>query len=79
VLQVSGLADEAATTVERPFDGARLLFHLAADGRLVSASSWGANRSVAKDARVAEMLIAARAHPDPAALTDPDVKMKSLL
>ena len=79
VLQVSGLADEAVTTVERPFTGARLLFHLAADGRLVSVSSWGTNRSVAKDARVAEMLIAARAHPDPVALADPDVKMKSLL
>jgi 3-phenylpropionate/trans-cinnamate dioxygenase ferredoxin reductase component len=79
VLQVSGLADEAVTTVERPFTGARLLFHLAADGRLVSASSWGTNKSVAKDARVAEMLIAARAHPDPVALADPDLKMKSLL
>jgi 3-phenylpropionate/trans-cinnamate dioxygenase ferredoxin reductase component len=79
VLQVSGLADEAVTTVEREFTGARLLFHLAADGRLVSASSWGTNRSVAKDARVAEMLIAAGAHPDPGALADPDVKMKSLL
>ena len=79
VLQVSGLADEAVTTVERPFTGARLLFHLAADGRLVSVSSWGTNKSVAKDARVAEMLIAARAHPDPAALADPDIKMKSLL
>jgi 3-phenylpropionate/trans-cinnamate dioxygenase ferredoxin reductase component len=79
VLQVSGLADEAVATVERPFTGARLLFHLAADGRLVSVSSWGTNKGVAKDARVAEMLIAARAHPDPVVLADPDVKMKSLL
>lgn len=79
ILQVSGLSDESVTTVERPFTGSRLLFHLAADGRLVATSSWGTNKSVAKDARVAEMLIAARAHPDPALLADPDVKLKSLL
>ena len=79
ILQVSGLSDEGVTTIERPFIGSRLLFHLAADGRLVATSSWGTNKSVAKDARVAEMLIAAGAHPDPELLADPDVKMKSLL
>jgi 3-phenylpropionate/trans-cinnamate dioxygenase ferredoxin reductase component len=79
VLQVSGLSDEGVTTIERPFTGSRLLFHLAADGRLVATSSWGTNKSVAKDARVAEMLIAAGARPDPLLLADPDVRMKSLL
>jgi 3-phenylpropionate/trans-cinnamate dioxygenase ferredoxin reductase component len=79
ILQVSGLSDEGVTTVERPFTGSRLLFHLAADGRLVATSSWGTNKSVAKDARVAEMLIAAGARPNPQLLADPDVKMKSLL
>jgi 3-phenylpropionate/trans-cinnamate dioxygenase ferredoxin reductase component len=79
VLQVSGLSDEGVTTIERPFTGSRLLFHLAADGRIVATSSWGTNKGVAKDARVAEMLIAAGAHPDPLLLADPDVRMKSLL
>jgi 3-phenylpropionate/trans-cinnamate dioxygenase ferredoxin reductase component len=79
VLQVSGLSDEGVTVVERPFSGARVLFHLAADGRLVAVSSWGTNKSVAKDVRVGEMLIEARAYPDPRSLTDPNVAMKSLL
>ncbi len=79
ILQVSGLSDEGVTTVERPFPGSRLLFHLADDGRLVAISSWGTNKRVAKDARVAEMLIAARAHPDPSLLADPDVELRSLL
>jgi 3-phenylpropionate/trans-cinnamate dioxygenase ferredoxin reductase component len=79
VLQVAGLADEGVTTIERPFEGSRLLLHLAADGRLVAASAWGTNKKVAKDARVAEMLIAARAKPSPSDLTNPDLNLKSLL
>jgi 3-phenylpropionate/trans-cinnamate dioxygenase ferredoxin reductase component len=79
VLQVSGLSDEGVTVVERPFSGARVLFHLAADGRMVAVSSWGTNKSVAKDVRIGEMLIAASAKPEPMSLADPNVTMKSLL
>jgi 3-phenylpropionate/trans-cinnamate dioxygenase ferredoxin reductase component len=79
ILQVSGLSDEGVTVVERPFSGARVLFHLAGDGRLVAVSSWGTNKSVAKDVRVGEMLIAARAKPEPLSLADPNITMKSLL
>lgn len=79
-LQVAGLADEGTTTVRRDVgDGAFILFSLADDGRLVAASGIGPGNSVARDIRIAEMLIARRAHPDPAQLAASDTKLKALL
>jgi 3-phenylpropionate/trans-cinnamate dioxygenase ferredoxin reductase subunit len=79
-LQIAGLPDAGVRTVERDAgEGAELFFHLAADGRLVAASGVGPNARIARDIRLAEMLIAARAGPDPASLASPDVKLKSLL
>lgn len=79
-LQVAGLADDATTEIERrQDDGGLILFHLAADGRLVAASGVGPGNAVARDIRLAEMLIAREAHPDPAVLADPASKLKSLL
>ncbi len=79
-LQIAGLSDEGAQSVSRDAgDGARIDFHLAADGRLVAVSAVGPNGRIARDVRLAEMLIAARAHPDPAALADNSVKLKSLM
>ena len=79
-LQVAGLADEGTTTVRRDVgDGAFILFSLADNGRLVAASGIGPGNSVARDIRIAEMLIARRAHPDPALLTAPETKLKALL
>ncbi|WP_026617412.1 NAD(P)/FAD-dependent oxidoreductase [Ensifer aridi] len=79
-LQVTGLADSAVTHLKRDLsNGAFILFHLDVDGRLVAASGIGPGNSVARDIRVAEMLIAARARPTSAALTAGDVKLKSLL
>lgn len=79
-LQIAGLVDEGRATVARDLDdGAMLLFHLAADGRLVAASGIGPLGKVARDIRLAEMLIARRAAPDPGALASPAVKLKSLL
>ena len=79
-LQVAGLADEAKTTVRRNLgDGAFILFGLADDGRLVTASGIGPGNSVAKDIRIAEMMIAKRSRPDPAALSAPETKLKALL
>ena len=46
---------------------------------LIAASGIGPGNAVARDIRLAEMLIAARAHPDPAALTASNVKLKTLL
>ena len=79
-LQIAGLVDEGASMIVRDLgDGARLFFHLAADGRLVAASGIGPTGKVARDIRLAEMLIARRAVPDPASLASPAVKLKGLL
>ncbi|AYG68396.1 MULTISPECIES: FAD-dependent oxidoreductase [unclassified Rhizobium] len=79
-LQIAGLADEAVTHVRRNLDdGAFILFHLGADGRLLAASGIGRGNAIARDIRLAEMLIAARAHPDHTALAASSVKLKSLL
>jgi 3-phenylpropionate/trans-cinnamate dioxygenase ferredoxin reductase subunit len=79
-LQIAGLSDEGKSTVRRDLsDGAFILFHLANDGRLVAASGIGPGNAVARDIRLAEMLIAKRAKPAPEALGSQDVKLKSLL
>jgi 3-phenylpropionate/trans-cinnamate dioxygenase ferredoxin reductase subunit len=79
-LQIAGLAEGADRHVRRELgEGAFILFHLAADGRLFAASGIGPGNAVARDIRLAEMLIAKGARPDPAALASPDVKLKSLL
>jgi 3-phenylpropionate/trans-cinnamate dioxygenase ferredoxin reductase subunit len=79
-LQIAGLPDEGTQTVRRDLsEDAFILFHLAGDGRLVAASGIARGNAVAKDIRLAEMLIAKGARPDPAALAQPDVKLKSLL
>ena len=79
-LQIAGLADEATIHIRRDLaDGAFILFHLHADGRLLAASGIGRGNAIARDIRLAEMLIAARAHPDQAALAVSSVKLKSLL
>ncbi len=79
-LQIAGLPDEGETTIRRDLDdGAFILFHLKHDGRLVAASGIGPGNAVARDIRLAEMLIARSAHPDIDALAAPSVKLKSLL
>jgi 3-phenylpropionate/trans-cinnamate dioxygenase ferredoxin reductase subunit len=79
-LQIAGLVDEGTSTVVRDLgDSARLFFHLAADGRLVAASGVGPTGKVARDIRLAEMLIARRAVPEPGSLASPAVKLKALL
>lgn len=79
-LQITGLADGAVAHLRRDLgEGAFILFHLDGEGRLIAASGIGLGNAVARDIRLAEMLIAARAHPDPAALTANNVKLKTLL
>jgi 3-phenylpropionate/trans-cinnamate dioxygenase ferredoxin reductase subunit len=79
-LQIAGLSDEGSKVVRRDLDdGAFILFHLAEDGRLVAASGIGPGNSVARDIRLAEMLIAKKAKPAPEALGSQTVKLKSLL
>jgi 3-phenylpropionate/trans-cinnamate dioxygenase ferredoxin reductase subunit len=79
-LQVAGLVDPALSTVTRELGAeARILFSLDADGRLAAANGLGPGNAVARDVRLAEMLIEKGAAPDPAALADPDTSLKKLL
>lgn len=79
-LQIAGLSDEGRQTVRRDVgEGAFILFHLAEDGRLVAASGIGPGNAVARDIRLAEMLIAKRASPPIDKLRAPETKLKALL
>ncbi|HEX5297669.1 MAG TPA: FAD-dependent oxidoreductase [Streptosporangiaceae bacterium] len=79
-LQVAGLAAAADREVVRVRpDGVEVWFGLADGGRLVAAAAAGPGNSVARDIRLAEMLIARRAAPDPAVLADPGAALKSVL
>jgi 3-phenylpropionate/trans-cinnamate dioxygenase ferredoxin reductase subunit len=79
-LQIAGLADGAMQTVRRDMtDGAFILFHLDAHGRLLAASGIGAGNAVARDIRLAEMMIAASVRPDPVVLATPGTNLKTLL
>ena len=79
-LQVSGLTGDTSNVVRRDLSGdAFMLFHLDDRGRLLSASGIGPGNAVARDIRLAELLIAAGAHPDPEELASPNVKLKTLL
>lgn len=79
-LQVAGLADGGERTVRRELDDqAFILFHLDAGGRLVAASGIGPGNAVARDIRLAEMLIARGARPSETELASPDIRLKALL
>lgn len=79
-LQIAGLPDAGGTeVVRRREDGVELRFRLDGAGRLVAASAVGVGNAVARDIRLAEMLIARRAVPDRAQLADPSVNLKRLL
>jgi 3-phenylpropionate/trans-cinnamate dioxygenase ferredoxin reductase subunit len=79
-LQIAGLPDEGAETIRREVgEGAFILFRLATDGRLVAASGIGPGNSVARDIRLAEMLIAKRSYPPRDKLAQPETKLKALL
>jgi 3-phenylpropionate/trans-cinnamate dioxygenase ferredoxin reductase component len=79
-MQITGLQDEAAAHVRRSLsDTAFIIFHLAADGRLVAASGIGIGNAVAKDIRLAEMIIGKGLKPAPDLLADPTVNLKRLL
>ena len=83
-LQIAGLpeieAQVGATSVRRDLgDDAFILFQLDGAGRLVSAAGIGRGNAVARDIRIAEMLIERGAAPDPNFLFDPSRRLKSLL
>ncbi|WP_065373431.1 NAD(P)/FAD-dependent oxidoreductase [Ensifer adhaerens] len=77
-LQVVGLPHPDHQSVTRQLDGGELEFYLDG-GRLVAAAGLGLGNGLAKDIKLAEMLIAAGINPDPQALIDPGVNLKALL
>ena len=64
--------------VTRPLGDGQISLYLA-DGLLVAAAGLGPGNSIARDIRLAEMLIAAGSRPDPKVLADPAVGLKALL
>lgn len=74
------MADSAALTVRREVaDGAFILFHLDETGRLIAANGIGPGNAIARDIRLAEMMIAVGVRPNPEALAAPAPKLKSLV
>jgi 3-phenylpropionate/trans-cinnamate dioxygenase ferredoxin reductase subunit len=79
-LQIAGLPGDGTSSVRRQVkENAFIVFHLDANGVIVGASGIGPGNSIARDIRLAEMLIGKRTAPDPAQLADPAVQLKSLL
>ena len=79
-LQIAGMADMGPNTVERRInDLALVLFHLTDDGRLMGASGIGPGNAIARDVKLAEMMIAKGMRPAPASMADPAVQLKTLL
>lgn len=79
-LQVAGLTNPAHDTVQRTLkNGAIVQFERDHTGKLVAAAGLGEGNSVAKEIRLAEMLIAKGATPAPDLLVDASVNLKKLL
>ena len=79
-LQIAGMPGDGTSSVRRQVrDDAFIIFHVDGNGVLVGASGIGPGNAIARDIRLAEMLIAKRAAPSPAQLADPAVQLKSLL
>lgn len=79
-LQVAGLPDGSLRHVRRDLgDGAFILFQLDGQGRLMSANGVGQGNAVAKDIRLAEMVMEKGIRPDPAQLGDRAINLKSIL
>ena len=78
-LQIAGLPRLGSSAVTRTIDdGAVILFHLDPGGRIVGATGLGIAGSIGRDIRIAQALIAQRAHPDPAMLADPKSRLRSI-
>jgi 3-phenylpropionate/trans-cinnamate dioxygenase ferredoxin reductase component len=79
-LQITGIADEGPITVERALGpDSKLLFHVNEGGKLMGASGIGRGNAIARDIKLAEMLIAKGVNPAASQLADSSVQLKSLL
>jgi 3-phenylpropionate/trans-cinnamate dioxygenase ferredoxin reductase subunit len=79
-IQISGMPAFGVNSAVRETGGSsRIFFALDRDGVLVGASGVGKVGEIARDVRVAQMLIARRAQPNPALLAERSVMLKSLV
>ncbi|WEX08398.1 FAD-dependent oxidoreductase [Chelativorans sp. AA-79] len=79
-LQVAGLPRPMLPAIRRNVgDRTFILFQIDETGRLVSASGIGPGNAVAKDIRLAEMMIERGLRPRPEELSDPAVNLKAVL
>jgi 3-phenylpropionate/trans-cinnamate dioxygenase ferredoxin reductase subunit len=79
-LQIAGSPADGVTTVRRQLAAnAFVIFHLDAAGRLVGCSGIGTGNSIAREVKLAEMLIARQASPAAESLADPAVQLKAML
>ena len=78
-LQIAGLPGPDRVEITRDYGERTLWFELDRDGALVWASGLGPGTSVARDIRVAQLMIAARQVVDPTDLQDPGVPLKRLM
>ncbi|MFZ2099626.1 MAG: FAD-dependent oxidoreductase [Oricola sp.] len=79
-LQVAGIFEPGGPTHRRDLgEGAFVVFQIDGAGKLVAAAGIGPGNVVAKDIRLAEMMIERGIAPDPAKLADPSVNLKALL
>ena len=79
-LQIAGSPADGVSTVRRQIaEQAFVIFHMDGTGRLVGASGIGTGNTIARDVKLAEMLIARQAAPAAEALADPAVQLKALL
>jgi 3-phenylpropionate/trans-cinnamate dioxygenase ferredoxin reductase subunit len=78
-LQIAGSPGDGTITVRRQVGDGFVVFHLDAAGRLVAASGIGTGNAIAREVKLAEMLIGRAASPPAEALADPSMQLKSLL
>lgn len=79
-LQIAGNPSDGPEIVKRQTgEQSFVMFHRDHEGRLVGASGIGPGNSIARDVKLAEMLIGKRASPSAEQLADPNVQLKVLL
>ena len=79
-LQIAGVPEMGPVTVARkPNEQTIILFHLASDGTLMGASGIGPGNAIARDIKLAEMMIAKGLKPPVDVLADPAQQLKPLI
>jgi 3-phenylpropionate/trans-cinnamate dioxygenase ferredoxin reductase component len=79
VLQVGGEPALGTSAVTRAWGSARIQFHVDAEGGLVGVSGFGESAAMAREFKLARMLVERRLRPRPDELADVSVTLKSLL